>query len=323
MPSSIKLNYTKASKKDYQGRESKHNYYFRDVIGISDLSQLKWADEELGLALLGYASDEGAIRNLGRAGAKEGPNHIRNKIGGLSNHFSDLNITDFGSFFCEGNQLELTQHQFSNAVYELLRHHYFPILVGGSHDITLPHFQAVRRYFGSEKRCGIINFDAHFDLREPINNQSTSGTSFYQIAQLVPDDFHYLPIGIQKISNHKGLFDTANQLGVNPIELDECLHGSIDSIKSTILGWMNQVDVILITIDMDCFSSAFSPGVSAPNPIGLNPDFVSQILRFILQSKKIVSVDFAETNPKYDVDNRTAQLAASLLWDICDCLYSN
>lgn len=322
MASIPKNTYTESSIMDYPGRASDSKYYLRELIKFKSIEQIEYAESNLEIGILGYACDEGVIRNLGRPGAVDGPDSIRKKIAGLANHFSNLGITDFGSVFCVKKQLEMAQHQFSEYAYELLHRNYFPIFFGGGHDIVLPHFQAVRRFVGSDQRIGVINFDAHLDLRIPQAGEGTSGTPFYQIAQLVPDQFHYLPIGIQRQSNHIGLFQTAQSLGVKAIELKDCTWDQLDSIKSSILNWMSGVDAILVTIDLDGFSSAFSPGVSAPNPIGLSPDFVTHLLKFIFQSNKITSIDFAETNPKYDVDGRTARLVASLFWDVCDYLYS-
>jgi len=68
-----------------------------------------------------------------------------------------------------------------------------------------------------------------------------------------------------------------------------------------------------VTIDLDGFSSAYAPGVSASSPMGFSPEVVLESLELIFASKKMISIDIAEMNPKYDIDNRTAKLAASLV----------
>jgi len=40
------------------------------------------------------------------------------------------------------------------------------------------------------------------------------------------------------------------------------------------------------------------------------------LLRHIILSGKVASVDIAEVNPAYDIDNRTARLAAALIFDM-------
>ncbi len=69
------------------------------------------------------------------------------------------------------------------------------------------------------KRIGIVNFDAHFDNREPENGRVSSGTGFWQIA--TEGDIHSMHIGIQRNSNTLKLFDTAHQFGMNYILSDE------------------------------------------------------------------------------------------------------
>ena len=177
----------------------------------------------------------------------------------------------------------------------------------------------IHRHFSASyetAKTGIINFDAHLDLRKAEPN---SGTPFYQIAELVgPESFDYCAVGIRKESNHKKLYERANELGVTILPLEECGLQEIQKLKLKLNRFLEQIDRLYVTIDLDGFSAAYAPGVSAPHPIGLSVDVVLPLLNFILQSKKVVSVDFAELNPKYDIDNRTAQLAAYLAMKVME-----
>ncbi len=64
---------------------------------------------------------------------------------------------------------------------------------------------------------------------------------------------------------------------------------------------------------MDVFSSAYAPGVSAPSPMGCSPSDIIPVLKYIFNSKKIVSLDIAELNPLYDRDSQTVQLASRIV----------
>jgi formiminoglutamase len=80
---------------------------------------------------------------------------------------------------------------------------------------------------------------------------------------------------------------------------------------------MANADVLQLTIDMDVFSSAYAPGVSAGSFNGIQPNTMfKRLLRHIVLSGKLASVDIAETNPMYDIDNSTARLASSVIFDI-------
>ena len=50
--------------------------------------------------------------------------------------------------------------------------------------------------------------------------------------------------------------------------------------------------------------------------MGLDPKKGKRILRKLIDTGKVVCVDFAEVNPKYDIDSRTAKLAGVLAYDI-------
>ena len=55
----------------------------------------------------------------------------------------------------------------------------------------------------------------------------------------------------------------------------------------------------------------------APSFNGISPNSMfKRIIRHIILSGKVASIDIAETNPLYDLDARTARLAASIVFDI-------
>ena len=77
-------------------------------------------------------------------------------------------------------------------------------------------------------------------------------------------------------------------------------------------------DLIYLSIDLDGFASAYAPGVSAPSPMGFQPDVALKVINYLVQSQKLVSTDLVELNPKYDLDNATARLAARLIYEVLE-----
>src|SRR5699024_3417662 len=113
----------------------------------------------------------------------------------------------------------------------------------------------------------------------------------------------------QKAGNTPELFETADQHNVSYIFDTEFNHSQTDYIRQKVAAFCDSIDKLYITIDMDAFSSAYAPGVSASNPKGLTPDFVfDSCLKDIFNTGKVVSIDIAEVNPNYDLDNRTSKL---------------
>lgn len=302
--------------KPWTGRNSGQELYLHEKVECIDFDKVSTNSFQKTIAILSYACDEGVKRNQGRTGAIKGPTAIRRQLGKMPNHLdTNTQLLDVGSIQCLDGDMEAAQTALLEKVSLLLEKNAFPIVLGGGHDIAYGHYRGIKKYLGKDKIIGIINFDAHFDLRS--NEQGiNSGTPFYQIAQDCKEEgliFKYLCLGIRKDANDRVLFQTARNLGVSYIENEHFnLHHWI-KIESQLQQFINEVDHIYITIDLDGFSSAYAPGVSAPSPMGFSPDVVLECLKLILDSKKIISMDVAEMNPTYDIDNQTAKLAASLV----------
>lgn len=307
----LTVKYTTGTKENWFGRNSllKDQYWHQKILtdNISDFKTKK--GKEIGL--LGYACDAGVQRNLGRIGARKAPKKIRTKLAKLPIHFQE-NITDFGDITCIEDALEDCQKAFSKSITKLISNNVLPIAIGGGHDIAYANFNGIKEALKNttKKNIGIINFDAHFDLR-PVATKCNSGTPFNQILQ-ENENVRYLAIGIQKQSNTQELFNIAKKHNVSFIPSRDCETFS-KALKTNLTTFVNHTDCIYITIDLDGFSSAYAPGVSAPSPFGFSPNFVYNALEFIFKSKKVISCDVAELNPEFDIDNSTANLAARLI----------
>lgn len=92
------------------------------------------------------------------------------------------------------------------------------------------------------------------------------------------------------------------------------LHQISPPIKDKVERFVHDHDVIMFTICMDVIDSAFAPGVSANGVLGLSPHIVLELAKRIIPNEKVPTISIAETNPKYDVDNRTAKLSANFLY---------
>ena len=308
----LKIDYKVGNKDNYFGRVSKlENQYWHQDIKVANIKNFE-VDDATNIGLIGYVCDEGVQRNQGRIGAKKGPKSVRNKLGSLPIHFKNKKITDFGDVICVDTYLEDCQKALSKTISKLISNNILPIAIGGGHDIAYASFNGIKDALKSstKNKIGIINFDAHFDLRK-VETQPNSGTPFNQILS-ENKDASYFAIGIQQQSNTKELFEIAVENNVSYVFSSECETFNED-LKSKLKTFIKEVDYLYITIDLDGFSSAFSPGVSAPSPLGFSPNFVYQVLTYLFKSKKVISCDIAELNPDFDIDNSTTGLAAKLV----------
>lgn len=271
-----------------------------------------------GSALLGLASDEGVRRNKGRTGARSGPEAIRSALASLALHQPTL-LKDAGDVLVDGTDLEAAQEEFASVLYALLADGHFTMGLGGGHEITFASYSGVARFLGAEGQwtLGILNIDAHFDLRE--EPRATSGTGFSQIASIeaaAGRDFRYAAIGISETSNTKVLFDRAKGLGVEVLLDEECHPGNFDRVRRFVADFAASVDHLYLTIDLDALPAAIAPGVSAPAGFGVGLETVRAIVLAAVRSGKLIHADVAELNPTFDIDQRTARTAARLVSDL-------
>lgn len=312
--------YRPAQKNNWEGRKSNpdiSNQYWHQEIKLIDINDCD-LNSDFDIAILGYACDEGVRRNRGRMGTSEGPKAVRDKLAKLPIHFETKNVVDIGDVLCIDDDMESAQELFAAAVSELIKHNIFPIAIGGGHDMSYGHFKGIWNAINKKNnnKIGIINFDAHLDLR-PVEKLGNSGTPFYQIISEFNEhkDIEYFAIGIQQQSNTKELFEIAKEKNIEfAINYDcESSAEEMANLKERLSSFLEPLDYLYITIDMDGFSSAYAPGVSAPSPLGFTPYFVFKVLSFLLESNKIISIDIAELNPSLDRDMVTANLAAKII----------
>jgi formiminoglutamase len=317
----INAEYKPAERAYWKGRKSNPdmgNQYWHQEIKLIE-NEKGPSIPNADIAILGYVCDEGVRRNRGRIGAHKGPRAIRESLAKLPIHFENKLVADMGDIVCIDDDMEACQALFAKHISKLIKQKTFPIAIGGGHDMAYGHFMGIWNVIRhtEKRRVGIINFDAHFDLR-PVETKSNSGTPFYQIINEISDSgegVDYFAIGIQQQSNTRELFKIAKNDQINyAINYDcESSGSELGLLKNRLKPFIEKVDYLYITVDMDGFSSAYAPGVSAPSPLGFTPYFVFKMLTFLLASQKVISFDIAELNPSLDRDNLTSVLAAKII----------
>lgn len=270
---------------------------------VKDANNMK---KNSGYCFVGYDTDDGVKRNLGRSGAEGGPNSIRKAMQSFPK-INGLEIYDY--YNLSNKKLEEAQEEYSNKIADVINRRNFPIGLGGGHDIAYGSYKGIRKAYPDEK-IGIVNFDTHLDLR-PYDYGVNSGTSFKQILDS-DKNTKYSIVGFKRQGNTKRLIETAKNYNTLILEEQEKEKIIIKKLKD----YCDSVDIIYVTFCMDVFDSIYAPGVSAPTILGLNPRKGQRIFQEIMKTKKIVCVDFAEVNPNYDIDMRTAKLVGTLIYDM-------
>lgn len=314
--------YTPADSNLWRGRDDgPHGPRFHQIVRCAELSSLPAkADQDMQVAIIGFACDVGVSRNQGRPGAIEGPKALRQALGKIPVLLNpSWRMWDVGDVTARGNDLEGAQQALALAVAQLLERRYLPIVLGGGHEVAWGHYQGICAAYPNS-RIGIINFDAHYDLRPLFEgDRGSSGTSFLQIAQdrqTRGQRFDYLCIGIQRLGNTRAAHDTAAQLGTMVVPADMVRQDAKGRVIAQLDAFISSCDVVYVTLCMDVFAAAFAPGVSAPQPLGLSPPQLLPFLHYLAGSGKMVGFDVAEVAPPLDRDNQTVTLGAAIIAEV-------
>lgn len=261
--------------------------------------------------------DEKGVKNVGgRTGAAQGPDAFREHFLKPRGRYDILgpmeNLGDAGI----AESIEETHTNIINLLSKNLLDFDFSILVGGGHDLAFPHLQGVGEAFHADaEELGCINIDPHFDLR-PYKSLITSGSPFRMATeQNIIKGENLVEFGIQDHCNAAELWQYAESQEIQTITFDKLSHGkAVPAFEKTLKKLAAKTKRIVISLDMDALQAAFAPGVSAPAACGFNPPEVIDMIKLAAHEEKVVSLGIYELNPVYDIDGRTAFLAAMIAW---------
>jgi formimidoylglutamase len=277
----------------------------RDVDDVSDGARV---------ALIGVPQHIGVERNGGRVGAAEAPDAIRRMLYRLTPYdimrgrsLPDGFLVDIGNIDCDG-ELEEIHARITETVRMVCERGLIPLVLGGGHDTTYAAASGVHAVHGP---LGILNFDAHLDVRPPVPLRN-SGTSFRMLIEegkLVPGSF--VEFGIQSFANAESHVRWLAAQGGRIMTLDEIRAGGYSEMLSTASGIASSgVGGLYATLDIDGVRAADAPGVSATMPDGFSGAQLLQAARLLGRTPSTLALDIVEVNPRFDRDNLTAKLAA-------------
>lgn len=265
-----------------------------------------------GIALIGFACDEGVRRNQGRTGAAQAPDLLRRALANMASHQGHARLIDMGNIHVEGESLEPAQQALSETVTACQQAGMRTLVFGGGHETAWAHGRGVLNAFPNE-RVVIINLDAHLDLRHA--SQATSGTPFRQLALYCAEqqrEFHYACLGVSRAANTQALWDEAARLNVTLVEDLDFQQQALPVLEST----LSHADRVYLTIDLDVMPAGEMPAVSAPAALGVSARDLLPVIERICRSGKLQAADLVELNPGIDRDGQGAKLAARLAWQI-------
>lgn len=289
---------------EYSIRGDANDLRFGDLV-------MRGATQHPEVVIVGFPEDSGVARNGGRLGAALGPDQIRKQLGKLTPDARNLNLSlatlestvDVGNVRL-GTSLEESQQRLGSVVEYVLQSDSIPVVLGGGHETAFGHFLGYR---SSIPGPSIVNIDAHADVRPLISGVGHSGSPFRQAIEMGVRT--YSVFGLAPHSVAKSHIEYLDSHGMHYFWRDELTSARVERELDRLGA------PVMLTIDLDVVDIAYAPGVSAPSVGGISSRELIEIAFACGRHPAVRSLDVVELNPNYDVDDRTARLAAVVVWE--------
>jgi formiminoglutamase len=275
-----------------------------------------WTETKLPeFGLIGVPFD-GAV--LGRKGAAGGPAAIRDAFRFNSSYSFEEDVDlfttaigDLGDVMVPQDDVSRAHIQISEALDNVWKNNCQPLVLGGDNSITFAAIRALAQR--TPGKIGILDFDAHLDVRSPLNGAS-SGTPYYQIVEdlggKVPAA-NIAQVGLRRFANSKAYRDWATKKGIRQFPMKEIRRAGFSSILEQALeAATDGVEALYVSLDMDVVDQAWAPGVSSPSPDGLTPREVFDGVLAAATRSQAKGFEVVETAPNLDPTGNTARVAA-------------
>ncbi|WP_099159323.1 formimidoylglutamase [Virgibacillus ndiopensis] len=286
----------------------------RHTIKVKELLQ-PWEEGTTGeFAIAGVPLSKPSISH---SGASFAPDAIRSALQSYTTYSAEAgfeftdHIMDFGDIYMDPTDVSGNQQR----AYEGLHDAFITeaakwwMILGGDHSISHASIKAFQEQYG---KIGVIQFDAHHDLRNTEDGGPTNGTPFRRLLEegVIKGD-HLVQIGIRDFTNAKEYHDYALNKGVTVYTMDDVWQFTIKHIVEKEITRLGAgVDAIYLSVDIDVLDQAFAPGCPAIGPGGMDSKTLLDGINLAAQNEKVQAMDIVEIDPTIDFRNMTSRVAA-------------
>ncbi len=158
-------------------------------------------------------------------------------------------------------------------------------MIGGEHTVTLGAVAALRDVFGD---FGIIQFDAHADLRDSYHGSKYSHASVMR--RIYEWDIPIFQVGTRSYAKEEHLFRQENSIAYVDAE-------DIWQDDGSVFIPDDFPDAVYISFDVDVFDISIMPATGTPVPGGLQWYQAMQLLQKTMSSRRCCGFDVVEYSP--------------------------
>ena len=183
-----------------------------------------------------------------------------------------------------------------------------PVIMGGEHTVTYYSLRSLANI-----KPIVIHFDAHRDMKPEYNGMKICHTTpfYHLISEGHIPGVNIIQIGIRQTDKQENKL--AEENGVVTFDAWE-IHRDIDNV----LNYLKSATLnkkLYISFDIDVYDIPYVPCTGTPEPFGLNPFEILEIIKSIDKSSKLVGIDIVEVGLR-NRDYREGALATQTLFRI-------
>jgi formimidoylglutamase len=278
---------------------------FGDVVERVSPPDLE-AGVDVDVAIVGEPFDAAVV---GRRGAAKGPDGIRDALAGVKTHSFDAGplwdrtaLGDLGDVDGSWTDTAAIQRRVRAVTADVHAGDALPVFLGGDNSLTVANAGPLL----DRGRVGVINFDAHLDVRE-VRETPTSGTPYRQLLEGGLDA--YVCVGARHHETSTVYADYLDEQGgeIIPAEaVGRDLEGALEDATAAVAD----VEYLYVSVDCDVLDATAAPGVSAPTPGGLTTRELFELVRRVAADDRVAGFEVVECAPPLDGGDRTSAAAA-------------
>jgi len=272
--------------------------------------------EKADYAIMGIPFD---VTSTYRTGARFGPNAIRQASLNIETYsfrtgmdVEDLQLHDLGDLHVS-TDTKKTLEAASLVTKAILEKGKKSVTIGGEHTITL----GITKGLGKKAaKTAIVSFDAHLDLRNEFMGLKLSHTTFMRRINEEVEPARIIEVGTRAVCKEELAY--AKKAGIESFSTQQIRHEGTERITETLKKRLEESENVYLSIDMDVLDPAYVPAAQNPEPEGLEPHCLLDIIASIID-KRTIGFDVAEIAPNYD-NGVSAIQAAKVIFEMLCCL---
>lgn len=161
-----------------------------------------------------------------------------------------------------------------------------PIVLGGEHTVSIG---PVKALVESGETFGVVQFDAHADLRDAYEGNALSHACAAK--RILDLGIPVFQIGVRSLSEPEALLRV--ERGIPHRDAEECLEGG-PAVMALPDGFPR---TLYVTFDVDALDPSIMPSTGTPEPGGLTWTQAVAGLRIVLRGRRLLAADVVELAP--------------------------